>query len=506
MILKTFEYLFRRPANKRPARPLALRGFKPKLEALEDRRLLSINHTFTVDGNVAHHANFTTIQAAVNAAVAGDTIKVAPGLYDEAVNVNKSLTIIGAQWNKDVRTRLVDAAHESIVEVPDSSAGFNLAANNIIVEGFTIRPQAGATTDADGITTNALFSGEQVLNNIFAGDTIGLYLNSNGVKPDTVSGNSFKSNNFAGAASGNAIYSDQGLKNATISKNFFTGDLNASVILVGGDGSFGALSTHSNVQIVSNVMTNDAPIIMINTINSKISGNQITNPDGSGIFFGGGVTKTEVSGNTLKGNAASFTGINLRTDPLDYTGLAIGPNGAIPNSGDKILNNTVIGFGDSGIRLREGTNGVTVQGNTLQNNGTGGDPTTGDGISVEDSYSNTITCNTATGNRRDGIRLSDAQGNTVTGNNLTKNLEDGIQLTAGSKGNTVSSNTLKQNTRDGIRVDDAASTNNSFTSNNASQNGQFDYFDITNGSGTAGTGNIWKKNIGKTQNRPGLKS
>ena len=436
MILKTLNYFFGRPTSKRPVRPLALRGFKLRVEALEDRRLLSVSpsHTYTVDGNVAHHANFTTIQAAVNFAAAGDTIKVAPGLYDEAVTVNKQLTIIGAQVSKDVRTRLVDAAHESIVEVPDSSAGFNLLANGITIEeNFTLRPQASATTDADGIVTNGNDSGEQILNNIFAGDTIGLYLNGNGVKPDTVSGNRFSANNFAGAASGNAIYSDQGLKNATISKNYFNGDLNASVILVGGDGSFGSLSTHSNVQVLSNVMTNDGPIIMVNTINSTISCNQITNPDGSGIFFGGGVTKTIVSSNVLHGNSSTFTGINLRTDAADYN-VAIGPNGAVPNSGDKILNSRghwLRRQRHSAARRNQRRDGARER--TLQNNGSDGDPTTGDGISVEDSYSNTITGNTATGNRRDGIHMSDAQGNTVTSNTLTKNGEDGIQLTAGSK-------------------------------------------------------------------------
>ena len=46
-------------------------------------------------------ANFTSIQAAVNAAKPGDTIKVCPDLYNESVTVNKpSLTLVGA-WVTD---------------------------------------------------------------------------------------------------------------------------------------------------------------------------------------------------------------------------------------------------------------------------------------------------------------------------------------------------------------------------------------------------------------------
>ena len=39
--------------------------------------------------------DFHTIQAAVNAASNGDTIKVAPGVYTESVTVSKSVTMSG---------------------------------------------------------------------------------------------------------------------------------------------------------------------------------------------------------------------------------------------------------------------------------------------------------------------------------------------------------------------------------------------------------------------------
>jgi parallel beta-helix repeat protein len=493
-----------------------------------------------VDNNLAnagiHPTDYTTIGAAVLAASAGDTIKVSPGTapYDESVAVTKSLTIIGGQ------PRLAGEHGATIVEVPSNAipslgaAGFDLQANNITIKGFTIRPSATlATSDVDGIWTHFANSGEQILDNVFAGDTIGLYLNSNGVKKDYVHGNTFASNNFQGAGQGNGIYSDQGLKNAEISGNFFSGDTNASIILVGGNGSFASLSTHSKVNILNNTINNDSSIMAVNMVNSEIEGNEITNPlQGSGIFFGGAVTNTEVSHNTLQGNSTSFTGINLRTDDVDYN-VAHDPSGAaIANSNDLIVFNSISAFGDSGIRLRDGTHGVLVAFNTMTGNGTGGDPTTGDGISIEDSYSNAILFNTVNANRRNGIFLSDAQANTVMFNTVGNNSEDGIRLDAGSTGNTISFNTANHNgdfvagTGDGIYVVDSndnevsyntaknnandgihaagSSAGNTFKRNTAKNNGNWDLEDETLGLGTAGTDNTWVQNSAVTRSPAGL--
>src|SRR5262245_25855952 len=71
--------------------------YRPRVENLEDRRLLSV--TYTVDDDLVQrpNADFSSIQDAVDAASAGDTIRVYPGTYAEAVDVNKTLSIFGAQ-------------------------------------------------------------------------------------------------------------------------------------------------------------------------------------------------------------------------------------------------------------------------------------------------------------------------------------------------------------------------------------------------------------------------
>src|SRR5688572_10768607 len=65
---------------------------------------LTVNNTIACDDTDGDPA-YCTIQAAVNAAAALDTIAVAAGTYVERVTVNKTLTLAGAQFGVDARTR-----------------------------------------------------------------------------------------------------------------------------------------------------------------------------------------------------------------------------------------------------------------------------------------------------------------------------------------------------------------------------------------------------------------
>ena len=75
--------------------------FIPRLTALEARTLLA---TLVVDP-AGGPGVFTTIQAAVTAAIAGDTLAIHPATYTEQVTINKSLTMMGTALASSSRPR-----------------------------------------------------------------------------------------------------------------------------------------------------------------------------------------------------------------------------------------------------------------------------------------------------------------------------------------------------------------------------------------------------------------
>ena len=119
--------------------------------------------TLTVDGSGYSAAEYVTIQAAVNAAHAGDVIEVKGGTYPESVKVDKTLMLIGVK--RDGRAPIINAD------------GFNSAiilnADGCTVEEFRI---IGAT-DA-GITVNS--DNNVITDNVILGNALGIWLKGNG--------------------------------------------------------------------------------------------------------------------------------------------------------------------------------------------------------------------------------------------------------------------------------------------------------------------------------------
>jgi parallel beta-helix repeat protein len=477
MLLKALRSLFRSKRAKMARR----KSFVPQVDVLEDRRLLAsvtrlVDDSYTPAQLNATH--FNSIQLAVNAANPGDTVKVLPGYYHESVVVGKKLLITGAFAPSNPTAPSGDPAlnvtKASIVDGLGAGTTFTLNANDIVLQGFTIANIDG-DIDSVGVFTDPTRTGDKVIANVIQGNTTGIYLNSstannnNGAaKLTLVSGNVLLNNNAAGAAAGNAIYSDQGLRNATIAGNRISQHDNASIILVGGPL---AATSQTKLTIAGNVIgkftahgttptaaQTGASMIIANTSDSLISGNVSYNSIGTGIFLAGGNTRDRIVGNYLTGGA--FTGINVRFDDSNYPVTVV-------NTRIDVIANTVTYFGDSGIRLRDGTSNLLVRGNVLLNNGTGGFPETGDGISVEGSFNNNIDGNVAKYNGRNGIAVD-----------------------VDSSNNTIQNNVAVRNNARNAAPDPVF--------------GGYDYFDASIGGGTAGTANTYKKNSGRTESPVGL--
>jgi parallel beta-helix repeat protein len=386
--------------------------------------------TLVVDDDHAQcpNAAYTSIQAAVAAAKLGDTIRVCPGTYT-ATTVDKSVRLDGATAYLSGkrcldRTRGEDPARDSIVNGSAGAPAFRIAANDVEIRDFTIQN----TTNDAGISVPSTYSGTQIRRNLIQENTFGVYLNSSGAKTSKVVRNCFRDNNKAGSASGNGVYSDQGLRKAEIERNTFSGHANAAVILVG------PLGAQTDVEIGHNELRDDAPIILAKVTASRIEHNLSVDSKGSGIFFGGNVTDVRVKANTIRDCA--FTGINLRTDPANYATTA-------PNSADVIEDNHVVSCGDAGIRLREGATKILVRNNRVTANGTGSE---GDGIGLEDADENVVRGNKSEDNRRDGLRAdSSSSGNRLEKNRMAGNREHDCHDDSTGSGTAGTANVWQQN-------------------------------------------------------------
>ena len=394
------------------------------------------------DGRAFNTPISSNINHTVDVVDAGGTIFVKEGTYTQLVNVDRGVTLKGAQAGVDPRPGR--AGPETVMNNPGGS--FSVVANNVVIDGFTVR-DANTAPLGTGILLSSNFSGYQVINNIITNNTFGLYLNSQGTTQTVVRHNLFNANNQPGASSGDAIYADQGSKNILVEENRFTGHASAAMVFTS------VLPTvNQDITVNNNQMVNDNSIVFFNTTNVDITNNTSTNSQGSVIFIGGGNNGVTITGNTASA-APTRVGVSL-PNPATF--------GMTANSNVTIANNSLTGLLDA-IRVSTGSTAsndpVQITGNTLNAN-TNGVNVNGGHASI--SGDNDIAINAGAGVLVQGGGTALIDGNDSTG--IHDNFV-GIDVNGGTA--TISNNDIVDNTT-GIHVrgnGTATLTSNQFSGN-----------------------------------------
>lgn len=241
-------------------------------------------------------ADYPTIQAAINAAniLASDTVLVAPGVYNEAVNFNgKAISLVSAE-----------GPAETIIKPPAGSSAFTFSSGettNSVVSGFTITNGGiSVSSSSPTIISNVLencgtgvysyFGSPNVINNLIinnSGDGVDL----DGADTALIQGNIIE-NNGGGIgmdASGSPTVIDNLIQN--------------------NEGTAIGMINECDVNIIQNVIANNAGDGINAAVPSGARGpwainNTIVGNTGNGIWEDGFPGSGEIINNIVSGNPA----------------------------------------------------------------------------------------------------------------------------------------------------------------------------------------------------------
>ncbi|WP_148266540.1 NosD domain-containing protein [Methanocella arvoryzae] len=306
---------------------------------------------------VGSGGSYTSIQSAINAASAGDTIVVNSGTYSESITLNKNIILQGSG---------------SPVLSPGGKNGITVTASGATVQGFTIK----------GAKHGILVSGAS--NVVVKGNTVtggsGDGIRLTGANYATVSGNTLNSNYF-----GIEMFDTKG---ATISGNSLSTNHEIDIYMERvSDGTIKGNNVGANAG--ANNQGGDGIGMRYGT-NMLIDGNTVgKHYYGIKVYYS---NKTTVSNNVVKDS-----GCNIRFD-FDSTNC--------------VARGNTVSNGIEGILINSSASYITVEGNKLFDNR--------QAIYILKCNNHVIQGNTAYSNTY-GVRAQSTSGNKIIGNDFVDN-------------------------------------------------------------------------------------
>jgi len=281
--------------------------------------------TWTVDDSGG--ADFTSIQAAVDAAFDGDTIVVGDGMYNESVTVTKPLTL--RSENGPEKTKIA----------PTSTYGVTVLADNSTVSGFGISGTSGINC--------RYYSGCTLTDNIIAVSKTGIYVQ--GANNILVDGNVINGSTTLSIALLCASICDSVISNNTC-RDSAQGLVIQTVF---------QSSAPSNITVTGNVITsNNYGLFLDGVENSRFDHNIVTG-NTYGIRMQSGPSNTLFANTVVNNsNTLDYPSGQANTwsspDPVTYTYNGVtytGPIGNYWGASYPIDDMDDNGIGDAGIAL-----------------------------------------------------------------------------------------------------------------------------------------------------------
>ena len=257
---------------------------KPGSELRHQMIVASPSAVIVVDGGGG--GNFTTIQAAVNSSMSGDTIQINSGTYNESVNISGgagSLTFIGNNTGGGLPIVQATAVH-------NAPAFFNATAEtaDFLFQNLIIRSD-GTAGNEDGIRLDGVTGTVRILNNTF-NDTDDAHIFIIGTGSSST--NVLVSNNLStvGTVNPSGFVKMQGDNTSTINATITDNNSTANAQLIQVDPND---NSTMNVNVLNNILTGTSTqAVMTNTLTAAgitakvrlaIIGNTISSADGDGM-------------------------------------------------------------------------------------------------------------------------------------------------------------------------------------------------------------------------------
>ena len=395
--------------------------------------------------NIDKGTNYTTIQAAINAASPGDEIHVDSREYHENVNVNKQLILRGIDTGDG--KPVVNASYEW-------GTAITLSAGWTTLEGFNVRNSSSGISVA---SNNNLLRNNTATNN-----------NYNGISLVYSSGNNTLIDNIANSNAGSGISlsssSNNTLRNNSMSGNRYNFDMNIYWTYQPNN-----ISTDNRVDgkyiyylndvadIVIDDKSNAGIVYCIECDNVTIKNSSFTN-NGVGVYFyKANNSKIENVITSNNSNSGIYLQHSHNTILQDSSVTNNGNYGIyVSQSNNTTLTKNTVRFNGYGISLSYSNNSYLQENIVLGNHGYGMEAY---GINLYNSNNNTLRGNIAANNIGDscypscGIQLSLSNHNTLIDNNASDNGGGtGISIGWDSNYNILINNIANNNTNTGITL------------------------------------------------------